>query len=87
MKKLKHEADLVKEAIRVGTVYFEKRGAGRFEATDSASDKVTAIYRLLVNDGLIQALAKGQDNEQNMKHKLALWIDRQLPAEHPLKAK
>ncbi len=87
MKKHKNEAELVKEALRVGGIYFEKRGAGKFESTDSASDKLTAIYRLLVNDGLIQALAKGQDNEPNMKHKLALWMERQLPEGHPLKKK
>lgn len=87
MKKNKHETELVKEALRVGAIYFEKRGAGKFEATDSASNKLTAIYRLLVQDGLIQALAKDQDNEINMKHKLALWMERQLPEGHPLKQK
>ncbi|WP_299183905.1 DUF5062 family protein [uncultured Neptuniibacter sp.] len=85
MKKNKHEAELVKEALRIGAIYFEKRGAGRFEQTDSASNKVTAIYRLLVKDGLIQALAKGQDSEPNMRHKLALWMERQLPEDHPLR--
>ncbi len=85
MAKLKHEAALVKEAIRIGGVYMEKRGAGKIEGTDSASDKITAIYRLLVLDKLIQPLAKGEDNEPNMKHKLALWIARQLPDGHPLK--
>ncbi len=84
MKKHKNEAELVKEALRVGAIYFEKRGAGQFEATDSASNKIKAIYRLLVQDGLIQPLAKDQDNEPNMKHKLALWIARQLPKDHPL---
>jgi len=84
LSKIKNEAALVKEAIRVGGVYMKTRGVGRFEATDSASDKITAIYRLLVLDKLIQPLAKGEDNEPNMKHKLALWISRQLPADHPL---
>ncbi|GGK74535.1 DUF5062 family protein [Amphritea balenae] len=84
MKKLKHETELVKEAIRVGAVYMQKRGAGQIEATDSAGNKITAIYRLLVLDKLIQPLAKGEDNEPNMRHKLALWISRQLPAGHPL---
>lgn len=85
MKKLKNEAELLKEALRVGQVYFEKRGAGRFEATDSQSNKIEVLYRLFVNDGLIQPLAKDQENELHMKHKLALWIERQLPADHPLK--
>lgn len=86
MKKYKHEAELVKQALAVGAVYFEKRGAGKFEAADSASSKVTALYRLLVNDGLVQPLAKDQENEPNIRHKLALWIERQLPEGHPLKA-
>ncbi len=85
MSKLKHEAELVREALRVGAVYFEKRGAGSFEATDSASEKLVALYRLLVKDGLIQPLAKGQENGPNIKHKLALWIQRQLPDGHKLK--
>lgn len=87
MKKLKHEADLVKEALKVGTVYFEKRGAGTFESTDSQSSKIEALYRLFVQDGLIQPLAKDQENELHMKHKLAIWIERQLPNNHPLKEK
>lgn len=84
MKKLKNEAALVKEAIRVGGIYAEKRGVGEFEATDSAYDKITFIYRLLVHDGLVQPLAKKHVDEPNMKHKLALWISRQLPEDHPL---
>ena len=85
MKKLKHEAELLKEALKVGAVYFEKRGAGQFEASDSASDKIKAIYKLLVNDGLIQPLAKGQEDELHMKHKLSIWIHKQLPEGHALK--
>ena len=57
---------------------------GQFEETDSAKEKVTYLYRLLVHDKLIQPLAKGQDSEPNMKHKLALWMSRQLPSDHPL---
>jgi len=85
MSREKEEAELVREALRVGALYMKKRGAGEFEMTDSASEKVRALYRLLVHDGLIQPLAKGQDSERNMKHKLALWIQRQLPDGHPLK--
>lgn len=84
MKKLENEADLVAEALRVGAVYAKKRGVGKFEANDSAKNKITYLYRLLVHDKLIQPLAKGQDSEPNMKHKLALWISRQLPKDHPL---
>ncbi|MEP5765731.1 MAG: DUF5062 family protein [Halieaceae bacterium] len=84
MKKLKNEAELVREALRVGAVYASKRGVGEFESTDSAHDKITYLYRLLVHDKLIQPLAIDQINEPNMKHKLALWISRQLPKDHPL---
>ncbi|MEH6617748.1 MAG: DUF5062 family protein [Porticoccus sp.] len=33
---------------------------------------------------MIQPLAKAQLDIQHMKHKLALWITKQLPADHPL---
>ncbi len=84
MKKLKNEADLLREALRVGAIYASKRGVGEFENTDSAHDKITYLYRLLVHDKLIQPLARGQVNDPNMKHKLALWMSRQLPPDHPL---
>ena len=84
MKKFKNEPGLVKEALRVGMIYAEKRGAVKFEATDSASGKLQFVYRLLVHDKLIQPLAKDQENDPNIKHKLALWISRQLSADHPL---
>ena len=85
MSKLKNEHELVTHALKVGAVYARKRGVGQFEATDSSKEKVTYLYRLLVHDKLIQPLAKGQENEPNMKHKLALWISRQLPEDHPLR--
>lgn len=84
MKKLKNESGLIKEAIRIGTIYAEKRGAVRFEPTDSASGKIEYLYRLLIRDKLIQPLAKDQETTPNMKHKLAIWISRQLPSDHPL---
>ena len=84
MKKLNHEAELVTEALRVGAIYARKRGVAQFEASDSAKDKITYLYRLLVHDKLVQPLAKGQENEPNMNHKLALWMSRQLPEDHPL---
>ncbi|HEX21860.1 MAG TPA: DUF5062 family protein, partial [Chromatiales bacterium] len=55
-KKLKHEAELVKEAIIAGVKYAEDRGAAVFEPTDSVSEKTLFIYRLLVHDKLIQPL-------------------------------
>ena len=84
MKKLKHEKELLKEAIRIGSLFLKKRGAGEFEPTDGADLKVTAIYKLLVHDKLIQPLAKDQVDLPHMRHKLALWISHQLPQDHPL---
>ena len=84
MKKLENEPALVAHALKVGAVYAKKRGVAKFEATDSAKDKVTYLYRLLVHDKLVQPLAKGQETEPNMRHKLALWIARQLPDDHEL---
>lgn len=80
----KNEADLVREALRVGAIYAKKRGVGEFEGTDSAHNKLLFLYRLLVHDKLIQPLAKGDEKEPAIKHKLALWISRQLPEDHEL---
>lgn len=85
MKKLKNEAELIREALRVGTRYAEKRQAGTINASDPAKLKVAFIYRLLVHDRLIQPLEKGKENHANMKRKLALWMSRQLPPGHPLR--
>jgi hypothetical protein len=84
MKKIKNESELLKEAIRVGTRYFEARGAGTFETTDHADIKVRAIYLLLVKDGIIQSLAPPNENVLNMRHKIAIWISKNLPADHHL---
>lgn len=84
MKKLKNEAELVKAAIQFGVKYAEKRGAAVFEPTDSASEKILYIYRLLVHDKLIQALPEDQVSQQSMRHKLAIWYAKQLPKGHPL---
>lgn len=84
MAKNKHEAELVKKALAVGAVYVKKRGFGEFEATDSHKLKVEYLYRALVEDKLIQPLAKGDISVPKMEHKLALWIGRQLPSDHPL---
>ena len=84
MKKLKNEAALLKEAISAGVEYAEKRGVVEFEATDAHNEKIEYIYKLLVHDKVIQPLARGQQSQPNMRHKLALWISRQLPKDHPL---
>ncbi len=84
MKKLKNEAELLKKAVEVGEKYAQNRGYKGFSATNSAKDKVESLYRLLVNDKLIQPLAVSDEDQPRMKHKLALWIAKQLPADHPL---
>ncbi len=84
MTKIKHEAELAKLAVKVGMTYAERRGAAQFEATDSADLKVEYVYKLLVHDKLVQPLAKSDLSIPNMRHKLALWISRQLPPDHPL---
>ncbi|ALP53321.1 hypothetical protein Tel_09225 [Candidatus Tenderia electrophaga] len=84
MKKLKHEAELVKGAIAAGAKYGEERGVVEFDATDSAALKIEYIYRLLVHDKLIQPLPEDQVSQQSMRHKLALWYAKQLPKGHPL---
>ncbi|MGV6806404.1 MAG: DUF5062 family protein [bacterium] len=77
MKKITNEKELLKRAIAVGTVYAEKRGAAKFEATDSFNEKVEYIYRLLVRDKLIQPLPEDQVAQETMRHKLAIWMSRQ----------
>lgn len=84
MKKLKHEPELVKEAIRAGMQYGERRGVVEFEPTDSANEKIEYIYRLLVHDKVIQPLPEEQVSQKAMRHRLALWAARQLPKDHPL---
>ena len=84
MKKLKHEAELLKKAIELGMMYGEKKGVVKFEASDSANDKIEFIYKLLVREKLIQPLAKDQISISCYKHKLAIWFSKQLPADHPL---
>lgn len=84
MKKLKHETELVKEAIRVGMKYGEDRGVVEFEPTDSAADKIEYIYRLLVHDKLIQPLPEDQVSQKSMRHRLAIWVSKKLPKDHPL---
>ncbi|MFT7110708.1 MAG: hypothetical protein ACI843_002383 [Psychrobacter glaciei] len=80
MKKLKDEKELVKKAILLGMSYAEKRGVAKFEATDSASEKVEYVYRLFVHDKIIQALPQDQVSQQSMAHKLAIWASKQKKA-------
>jgi len=76
MAKLKNEKELLKIAIRVGMRYAENRGVVKFEATDSANDKIQYLYKLLVHDKLIVPLPREQESLVTMKHKLALWASK-----------
>ncbi len=84
MKKQRNEPQLLKLAIQIGQGYAVKRGFASFEGGTSEREKVECIYRLLVQDKLVQPLAKDKEDGLNMKHKLVLWITKQLPEEHPL---
>ena len=42
------------------------------------------LYRLLVHDKLIQPLPEDQVAQKSMRHKLAIWVAKQLPKDHPL---
>ncbi len=83
MKKIKNEALLVKKAVEVGERYALRRGYKRFGATDSAKQKIESLYRLLVEDKLIVPVPPDKD-QIIMKHKLAIWISKQLPEGHEL---
>lgn len=87
MKKFKHETELEKEALLAGMKYGEERGAVIFEPTDSVSERILYIYRLLVLDKKIQPLPEEQVSQKSMRHKLMLWYVKQLPKDHPLLAK
>lgn len=85
MKKLKNETALLKEALRVVMADAVKRGIVEFEATDSANLKIEYVYRLLVHDKAIMPLANDQLSLPNKKRRLAAWMLKQLPADHPLR--
>ena len=84
MKKLKNENAIFKEALIAGVKYAEGRGVVEFEATDSASDKLLYVYRLLVHYKIIQPLPEDQVAEKSLRHKLAMWHSKTLAKDHPL---
>jgi hypothetical protein len=84
VKPLKHESEIFKLALPAAMKYAVERGAVEFEPTDSASEKLRYVYRLLIHDHKIQPLPEDQVSESSMRHKLALWYVKQLPADHPL---
>jgi hypothetical protein len=84
MKKLKNESEIFKAALLAAMKYAVERGAVEFEATDSASQKLLYVYRLLVHDKVIQPIPETQVSEAALRHRLAMWYARQLPEDHPL---
>ncbi|WP_298439686.1 DUF5062 family protein [uncultured Ferrimonas sp.] len=84
MKKLKNEKELLKKAMEIGQAYAVKSGYSSFSGTDSADDKVEAVYRLLVHDKLLTPLPEDQESSQNFRRRLVKWIAGKLPADHPL---
>ncbi len=83
-KKLKNESDIIREVIRVGSVYVKSRRAGQIDEADPQKKKLEFIYRLLVHDKQIQPLAADQLTDLNIRHRLAMWLVGNLPDDHPL---
>ena len=83
-KKLNNELGLLKEALRMIMDNAVKRGIVEFESTDSHNLKIEYAYRLLVHDKEIIPLPTDQVTLPHMKHRLAKWVARKLPAEHAL---
>ena len=77
MKKIKNQNELLRLAITVGETYAKNRGYNGFSSTDAAKEKVESLYRLLVNDKLVQPLNKDAEDLASMKHKLVIWISKQ----------
>lgn len=83
-KKLKHEKELLKEALERVMSDAVKRGVVEFDATDSHDLKIQYAYRLLVHDKEIAPLPKGQESMPNIRHRLAMWVTHKLPPGHEL---
>ena len=77
MKKIKNEKEMLKKAIIEGVKYGEKRGVVEFEPTDSATEKIEYIYRLLVHDKVITPIPEDQVSQKSIRHKLAIWASKQ----------
>ncbi len=83
-KKLKHEKELLAEALRMILDDAVRRGVVEFEPTDSHNLKIEYAYRLLVHDGKISALPANQLSLPKIKHRLAMWVRHELPPDHEL---
>lgn len=83
-KKLKNEKALLKVALDMILEDAKKRGVVEFEATDSHDLKIEYAYRLLVHDKAISPLPADQTTLPKIRHRLAMWVTHQLPADHEL---
>lgn len=83
-KKLKNEKALLREALTMIMEDAVKRGIVEFEATDSHDLKIEYAYRLLIHDKKIAPLPKGQETMPKIRHRLAMWVTHELPADHEL---
>ena len=84
MKKIKNEGALLKKAIAVAETYAISRGYKGFSPTVPAKQKIESLYRLLVHDKLIIPLPENKEDLASLKHRLVMWISKQLPADHAL---
>lgn len=83
-KKLKNEKALLKKALEIILTDAVKRGVVEFDATDSHDLKIEFAYRLLVHDKKIAPLPNAQLSMPNIRHRLAMWVTHELPADHEL---
>jgi len=84
MKKIKNESQLLQHAIKLGSAYALKRGYAGINGSTSSKDKQEVIYLLLVQDKLINPLSEAEENTANIRHRLVVWIMKNLPADHSL---
>ncbi len=80
-KKLKNEKGLLAEALRIVMDDAVRRGIVEFEPTDSHNLKIEYAYRLLVHDKKIAPLPPNQLSLLAMRHRLAMWVTHELPAD------
>ena len=78
MNKTDDDNELLKKALMVGSKYIRARGFGEIESHDSQKLKVEFIYKALVQDKLIQPLAKDKISDPALRKKLILWLSRPL---------
>jgi hypothetical protein len=83
-RKLKNEKELLKIALDMIIDDAVRRGVVEIEPTDSHDLKIQYAYRLLVHDKKITPLPDGQDSLPRIRHRLAMWVTHELPADHEL---